>query len=102
MVIPIYNTGRYLEETFESVIGQTIGFEKHIQMILVNDGSTDNSEEICLRYKEKYPQNIVYVKQENGGVSAARNTGMKYVRGKYVNFLDSDDKWEKHAFTHVF
>ena len=102
VVIPIYNVEKYLEETIKSVIGQTIGFEENIQMILVNDGSPDNSEEICLRYKDKYPKNIIYIKQKNAGVSAARNNGMEYIEGEYVNFLDSDDKWKKDAFEKVY
>lgn len=102
VVIPIYNVECYLEETIQSVIRQTIGFKKNIQMILVNDGSPDNSEKICLKYKQKYPDNIIYIKQENSGVSAARNNGMKYIEGKYVNFLDSDDKWSKGTFKKVW
>ena len=100
VVIPVYNVEQYLAETLDSVIGQTIGFE-NIQIILVNDGSPDNSEEICLRYRDKYPDNITYIKQENAGVSAARNNGIRYIKGKYVNFLDSDDCWEKNAFKWV-
>lgn len=100
VVIPVYNVERYLAETLDSVIEQTIGFDK-IQVILVNDGSPDNSEEICLSYRDRYPDNIVYVKQENAGVSAARNNGINYIRGKYVNFLDSDDCWSKNAFKWV-
>jgi len=102
IIIPIYNVEDYLEETIESVIRQDIGFHKNIQIILVNDGSPDNSEAICLKYKKKYPDNIVYVKQKNAGVSAARNNGMQYVEGKYVNFLDSDDKWSKNTFRDVY
>lgn len=102
IIIPVYNVEQYISETIESVIEQTIGFEENIQIILVNDGSTDCSEKICLDYKEKYPNNIVYVKQKNAGVSAARNNGIKYIKGKYVNFLDSDDLWEKHTFKKVW
>ena len=102
VIIPIYNVEKYLEETLKSVIEQTLGFENNIEMILVNDGSPDNSEEICLRYKEKYPENIVYIKQKNGGVSSARNTGAKVAKGEYINFLDSDDKWELDAFEKVY
>ncbi len=102
VVIPIYNVGKYLEETIESVIAQDIGFAQHIQMILVNDGSSDGSEDICLHYQGLYPDNITYVKQENSGVSRARNHGMEYVQGKYVNFLDGDDKWSPDAFMHVW
>ncbi len=102
VVIPIYNVESFLAETIDSVIAQDIGFEQNIQMILVNDGSPDNSEEICLAYQKKYRENIVYVKQENAGVSAARNNGMNYVEGKYVNFLDSDDKWSPDTFSCVY
>ena len=96
VIIPVYNVEKYLEETIESVVNQTIGFD-NIQMILVNDGSPDNSEEICLKYKEKYPDNVVYVKQENAGVSSARNNGLKHATGKYVNFFDSDDIWDRNV-----
>ena len=58
-------------------------------MILVNDGSPDNSEAICLEYQEKYPNNIVYIVQKNAGVSAARNNGIEHATGEYINFLDS-------------
>lgn len=102
VIIPIYNVEEYLEETIESVVNQTIGFEENIQMVLVNDGSPDNSEVICLKYKDKYPNNIVYVKQKNSGVSAARNKGINYATGEYVNFLDSDDTWELDAFAQVY
>lgn len=102
VIIPVYNVEEYVEETLISVIKQDIGFEKNIQIILVNDGSTDNSEQICLKYAEKYPQNIKYIKQKNAGVSAARNYGLKYATGKYVNFLDSDDTWEKNVFRKAY
>lgn len=97
VIIPVYNSEKYIEETIESVINQSLAFRKNIQLIIVNDGSTDGSESICLKYKELYPNNIDYIYKENGGVSSARNEGMKYIKGKYVNFLDSDDKWEKGA-----
>ncbi len=90
-IIPVYNVESYLEQTIISVIKQKIGFKENIQLILVNDGSTDNSEAICLKYKEKYPDNIIYHSKKNEGVSVARNTGLKLAEGEYVNFLDSDD-----------
>lgn len=102
VIIPVYNVENYLEETVDSVINQTIGFKDNIQIILVNDGSPDDSEKICLKYKELYPNNIVYVKQENSGVSAARNKGIEYIEGKYVNFLDSDDKWQSDVFEKAY
>lgn len=102
VVIPIYNVGKYLKDAIESVIQQTIGFTKNLQLILINDGSQDDSEEICLKYKEIYPENIIYIKQKNAGVSVARNNSMQYIEGKYVNFLDGDDKWELDAFEKVY
>lgn len=98
VIVPIYNVEKYLEETIISVINQTLGFKENIELILVNDGSPDNSEEICLKYQEKYPDNIVYIKQKNGGVSSARNTGVNASRGEYINFLDSDDIISKNAY----
>jgi len=98
VIIPLYNSESYLRQTIDSVIAQTIGFADNIQLVLVNDGSTDGTERTCLEYKSAYPDNIVYVYQENAGVSAARNAGIPYIRGKYVNFLDADDLWEPDAF----
>lgn len=96
VIIPIYNVEKYIEETIKSIINQTIGFE-NIELILINDGSPYNEEEICLKYKKKY-DNIKYIKKENGGVSSARNEGIKIATGEYINFIDSDDKFEKDAF----
>ena len=99
VVIPIYNVENYLKETIESVLKQTIGFESNIQLILVNDGSIDKSEKICLEYKEKYLKNIIYIKQENSGTSAARNKGIDVAKGKYIVFLDADDFISKNALS---
>ena len=90
-IIPIYNAEQYLAETIECIIGQSIGFEDNIELLLVNDGSTDGSENICKEYEQKYPNNIRYMKKTNGGSSDAKNYGVKRATGKYVNFLDSDD-----------
>ena len=102
VVTPVYQVEEYLKDTIESVINQTVGFQENIQLILVNDGSLDNSEEICLKYQEQYPDNILYLKKENGGVSSARNEAFPYIRGKYVNFLDSDDMWALDAFEIIY
>lgn len=102
VVMPVYCVEQYLEESVESVLSQTIGFQKNIQLILVNDGSPDSSGEICERYQKQYPENVVYIHQKNAGVSTARNTGLAKATGTYVNFLDSDDKWEKDAFQKVY
>lgn len=96
VIIPVYNVEKYISETLKSVINQTIGLQ-NIQIILVDDGSTDNSGKICQQFTERYPDNVVYVQQKNQGVSAARNNGLTRATGTYVNFLDSDDLWSKSA-----
>ena len=97
----IYNTEDFLAEAIDSVINQSIGF-RDIELILVDDGSPDKSSEICLEYKNRFPDNVVYIHQENQGQATARNNGMKSARGKYINFLDSDDKLELNALELVY
>lgn len=101
VIIPVYNAEKYLAETLESVIAQDIGFQDNIEIVLINDGSTDKSEEVCLAFKSKYPENIRYIKQKNAGVSAARNKGIDVARGKYISFLDSDDKYSPDVASKV-
>lgn len=96
IIMAIYNTEDFLREAIDSIVNQTIGF-KDVELILVDDGSIDNSKEICLEYKNKFPDNINYIYQENQGQATARNNGMKVANGKYLNFLDSDDKLELNA-----
>ncbi|KAF0819034.1 hypothetical protein KIS4809_2326 [Bacillus sp. ZZV12-4809] len=102
IIMAVYNVEDYLEEAIESLINQSIGFKKHIQLILINDGSLDGSGEICKRYKENYPNNIVFIDKENGGVSSARNAGLDVATGKYINFLDPDDKLSLKTLENVF
>ena len=90
-IIPVYNAEKYLHEAIDSVVNQTIGFEKNIQLLLVNDGSGDGSGKICEEYAKEYPNNVVYIEQENAGVSAARNVGLDVAAGEFIAFLDSDD-----------
>ena len=71
-------------------------------MIIVNDGTKDTSEEIIKKFIEKYPQKIVYLKKENGGLSDARNYGMPYAKGEYIAFLDSDDYVEKDIYKEMY
>lgn len=102
VIIACYNSEKYLDETINSIIGQSFSFGSNIQLILVDDGSTDRTAEICNKYVELYPENITYIYQENQGQGAARNEGLKYVRGKYVNFLDSDDKFSGNTFYSIY
>jgi len=87
VIIPVYNAGKFLAETIESVLNQSF---KNFELILINDGSTDDSAAICTEYLRKDAR-IKYVDQVNSGVSVARNLGLSYATGEYVFFLDSDD-----------
>ncbi|MBR5662643.1 MAG: glycosyltransferase [Bacilli bacterium] len=101
VIMAIYNVEKYLEEAINSVINQSLDFKKNIQIVLVNDGSPDNSEDICKKYIRLYPNNIKYIKKVNGGVSSARNAGLEIADGEIINFLDSDDYFSKNAFKKV-
>ncbi len=87
VIIPVYNVESYLRQCLDSVVNQTL---RDIEIICVNDGSTDGSPAILEEYRKKDPR-ITVISQENRGLSAARNRGMERMRGKYVCFLDSDD-----------
>lgn len=87
VIVPVYNVFEYLDKCLDSLSHQTL---KDIEVIIVNDGSPDNSEDIIKKYTKKY-QNFKYYKKENGGLSSARNYGIKYATGDYIAFLDSDD-----------
>ena len=92
VVIAAYNSDLWIKKTINSLINQTLDFEKNTQIIIVNDGSVDNTGVICQEYKAKYPKNIKYIENEkNLGPSETRNIGLKQASGKYINFLDSDD-----------
>lgn len=102
IIIPFYNVEKYIRDSIESIINQTLGFEKNIQMILIDDGSTDNSLNIALEYESRYPENIRILQKNNEGQACARNLGLKYAKGKYVNFLDSDDYLSRNTLKEVF
>lgn len=101
IVIAVYNVENYIEETVDSIINQDISFEENVQLILVDDGSTDSSLSIIEKYEKAYPKNIKVISKENGGQASARNCGLKYVEGKYVNFLDSDDYISRNTLREV-
>ena len=101
VVIPCYNVEDYIHDAVDSIIGQTLDFKSNIEIILVDDGSQDETLEICKRYEKKYPNNIRVIHQKNQGQATARNLGIKYATGKYVNFLDADDTLQKDTFSHV-
>ena len=89
LIIPVYNVEKYLKNCVDSVIKQNY---EDMEIILVDDGSKDNSPRICDEYSEKYDF-INVIHQKNGGASVARNTGIDAATGKYLMFIDSDDWW---------
>lgn len=87
IVIPVYNVEKYLDRALKTVVNQTY---RNIEIVIINDGSTDKSEDIILKYKEN-DERIIYIKQKNTGLSEARNAALKKITGEYVFFFDSDD-----------
>lgn len=94
VVIPFYNEEHYLSQTIDSVISQPC---KSVELLLINDGSRDDSANICKEYCSKDPR-IHYYYKENSGVSASRNMGIQLAKGEYIAFLDGDDRWSKDVF----
>ncbi len=100
VIMAVYNVQPYLRDAIESIIKQDIGFN-HVQLILVNDGSSDGSETICDYYGRRY-KNVMVMHQSNQGVSAARNAALPYALGQYVNFMDADDRLSKNTLSAVW
>lgn len=96
VIVPVYNTEKYLEKCLDSLVNQTMN---NIEIIVVNDGSIDHSEDIIKKYEEKYKNMIKYYKKENGGLSSARNYGISKAKGKYIAFVDSDDYLDINLFS---
>lgn len=99
VIVPIYNVEKYLEKCINSLLSQTL---EDIQIILVNDGSKDNSGNIAREYEKNNKNRVIYVEKENGGLSDARNYGLKYATGDFIAFLDSDDYIEKNAYEEMY
>lgn len=98
VIVPVYNVEEYLERCLDSLVNQTL---KDIEIIIVNDGSTDGSKEIIQEYINKY-KNIVYLEKKNGGLSSARNYGIPYAKGEYIGFVDSDDYVELTMYEKMY
>lgn len=99
IIVPVYNVEQYLRKCLNSLVNQTLD---EIEIIIVNDGTKDNSESIILEFIDKYPNKIIYLKKENGGLSDARNYGIPYARGEYITFLDSDDYVEYDIYEKLY
>jgi len=93
VIIPVYNGEQYILNAIQSVQNQTL---KPKVIVIVNDGSTDKTEEVILKHIKNHPNSFLYIKQKNLGLSGARNTGIKKSKSDFVAFLDADDEWEKN------
>lgn len=99
VIVPFYNVEGYIEKCLETLVNQTL---EDIEIILVNDGSKDRSIEIVNKFLEAYPEKLVYLEKENGGLSDARNYAIPYAKGEYIAFLDSDDYVEKDMYQKMY
>lgn len=91
VVSAVYNVEKYLDEYFTSLTNQTLDFKKHIHLVLVDDGSTDDSAKIIKKWQKKFPNNIRYYYKENGGQASARDYGLDYIQTEWCTFIDPDD-----------
>lgn len=108
VIIPVYNVEEFLNECVDSVLDQSInnmeltdGYERNLQILLIDDGSTDDSAIIAKKYAEKY-ENVEYIYEENQGLGHARNYGCEFAEGDYIIFLDSDDLVRPYAYENMY
>ncbi len=99
IIVPFYNVENYIEKCLQSLVNQTL---EDVEIILVNDGSQDGTKEIAKQFVEKYPNKIMYLEKENGGLSDARNYAIPYAKGEYIAFLDSDDYVEANMYEEMY
>lgn len=99
VVVPVYNVEKYLSKCLDSLVKQTL---KEIEIILVNDGSTDGSQKIIDEYTNKYPKIVRSYQKINGGLSDARNFGIQFCKGEYIGFVDSDDYVNVEMFEKMY
>lgn len=104
IVMAVYNVGKYISETLDSIIAQDIGFSDNVQLILVDDCSKDDSFEICKQYAAKYPNNIIahQLPENSGNASTPRNVGIALTKGKYITCTDSDDILTPNTLSRVW
>ncbi|MBQ6099767.1 MAG: CDP-glycerol glycerophosphotransferase family protein [Methanobrevibacter sp.] len=101
IIIAAYNSEEGIEKCIKSIIKQTLTFKDNTEIILINDGSRDNTGEICESFASKYPENITYISKKHEGNGSSRNLGLEYARGDYIQFLDGDDYLSRNTLKNV-
>lgn len=99
VIVPVYNVEKFIDKCLNSIVNQTL---KEIEIIVVNDGTKDNSQKIIDKYVKKYPDKIKSYIKENGGQGSARNYGLKKTTGEYIGYVDSDDFVEKDMYKKLY
>ncbi len=99
VIVPVYNTKKYLERCMDALVNQTL---EEIEIVAVNDGSTDDSLQMLKEYEEKYPDKVRVLSKENGGQATARNLGIRECTGEYIGFADSDDCIDRTMFEKMY
>ena len=99
VIVPVYNTENYLETCLNSIFSQTLD---DIEILIVDDGSSDNSKNIIKKFEQSYPNIIKYFKKKNGGLSDTRNYAIPYSTGEYISFIDSDDYIDKYMLEKMY
>lgn len=99
VIVPVYNVEKFIDKCLNSLVNQTL---KEIEIIVVNDGTKDNSQKIIDKYVKKYPDKIKSYIKENGGQGSARNYGLKKASGEYIGYVDSDDFVEKDMYKKLY
>lgn len=98
-IVPVYNVEKYLEKCLDSIVSQSL---QDIEILVINDGSTDSSQDIIDKYTNKFPQKVKCINKENGGQGSARNLGLDIAKGEYISFVDSDDWIENDCFEKMY
>ena len=99
VIVPVYNVEKFIDKCLNSIVNQTL---KEIEIIVVNDGSPDNSQKIIDKYVKKYPEKVQSFIKENGGQGSARNLGIEKAKGEYISFVDSDDWLDLDALEKMY
>ena len=102
IIISAYNAELWIRKSINSIIKQSLDFEENTEIILINEGSKDKTDEICKKYASSYPNNIKYISKRYEGKGISRNLGLEYAKGEYVSFLDADDYISDNALKRVF